>query len=285
MDEITNSQNFSITYPSNQLKETYEYGLVITTYDRPWYLYFSLRSLRKSQLKNTIVILIDDNSTNTRTLKQLQRFSSKQIPVIKAYRQTEKVRCMMFENLQFGWDLLAKKFNCKYLLNLDPDAIVKSYWLASLKKIYQQELTKTNLAVATGFNARNHPIIEETPDYFKKKSAGGINFFFNQVAYHEIIRPSLTDLQWDFTIGKKLLQRNNHIICTKPSVVQHIGRSGIWSGINTGVFDYAIDYGTTNKIIRGVRLFYYQGTIKIGKVIFFLRSFSLRQLKKIKLFS
>lgn len=258
------NSTFKIVFPKQKLQDNYEIGLVITTYNRPWYLLRTMISLSQSDLKNTIILMIDDGSSNKWTKRLFEKFNLKNTPIIKAF-QKEKKGCMMFENLKFGWDFLQTKFNCKYLTNLDPDAIVKSNWLSQLKKTHQIGVEKNKEILVTGFNAFQHPILKEEKNYYQKKSIGGINFFFNQSFYKKNIEPALIDLQWDDHVVKFCEENNHPILCTKPSVVQHIGRAGLWSGIRSGTYDFAIDYGSVNPRVMKLKLFYFQKSKKWSK--------------------
>ncbi|MEZ4883087.1 MAG: glycosyltransferase family 2 protein [Chitinophagales bacterium] len=258
---------FDIVYPNQPLEKTYEVGLVITTYNRPFYLHRTLASLRKSDLSSTVVMMIDDNSTNYLTNQLLESLTLAKTPVIKAFRK-EKEGCRMYENLQFGWDFLSENFHCKYLTNLDPDVLVQPHWISALKELHELGQSKNEEILVTGFNAYQHPIIEEKETYYIKKSLGGINFFFNQNLYQKIIRAKLINLSFDFRVGDAMEENNYPILCTKPSVVQHIGRAGLWSGMKVGTFDYAIDFGDVSPLWMKVRLFYFEHSKREGKLLY-----------------
>ena len=254
--------DFNIIYPDAQLEKGYETGLVVTTYNRPQYLARTLKSLKRSQLTNTIVLLVDDGSTDQRTLQQLEEFEGKKIPVVKAYRK-KKNGCLMYENLKWGWDFLLKNYHCKYLLNLDPDAIVTKNWLIRLQAVYEQLSSEYKHFVLTGFNAYQHPLIEQRDNYYRKASAGGINFLFDGETYTEVVRPVLIDLQWDDHVVASLHEIGGALICTRPSVVQHIGRSGLWSSWNSATFDFAIDFGDAHPVKMKIRLIYFRLSKKV----------------------
>jgi hypothetical protein len=98
-----NSQNdhrFEVILPSGPLKSDYSIGLIITAYNRPFYLHRTLSSLSKSDLSETIIILVDDCSDDPHTGNLLREFHLKQTPVIKAFRK-DKDGCLIHENLRF----------------------------------------------------------------------------------------------------------------------------------------------------------------------------------------
>jgi hypothetical protein len=94
--------------------------------------------------------------------------------------------------------------------------------------------------ITTGFNTINHPIIQMKENHCIKSSIGGINMFFNKKVYKEVVRNSLLNIGWDFTVVEKLRELDGIMVCTTPSVVQHIGHSGIWSDEHR--LDVAVDY-------------------------------------------
>lgn len=243
-------------------KKQYEIGLVITIYNRPFYLHRTLASLRKSIMPDTIVMLVDDKSDNYHTYVLLQNLNFKDIPVIRAFRK-EKKGCLMYENLQFGWEYLLTRFQCKYLVNLDSDIIVKPNWLLRLKRVHQEQKQNNSNLLVTGFNAIQHAVIKEENDFYYKKSVGGINFFFDIPLFQKIIKPSLLDLDWDDRVVTAMQVNNFPIVCTKPSVVQHTGRTGVWSGVQSGTFDFATDYGNINPFWMKLRLLWYDNSKKI----------------------
>jgi len=246
---------FDIIYPKEKLNTSYEIGLVIATYNRPKYLRKTIKSLAKSNLENTVIIIVDDFSDDSDTIKLIEAIPRK-FKAIKAFRK-KKDGCKVYDNLQFGWDFLLENFNCKYLTNLDPDTLVIPDWLAQLKDTYELGVKEFGGCVLTGFNAYQHKIIEERPHFYLKKVAGGVNFFFSREIYFQVIRKASINLSWDFQVADNALENGIPIICTKPSVIQHIGQSGLFSNANKGVYDYAIDFGTTNLFFKNCSWFYY----------------------------
>ncbi|MDA9764568.1 glycosyltransferase family 2 protein [Opitutales bacterium] len=259
--DLEQSDVFELLISAEPLKSKYEVGLVITSFNRPTYLHRTLSALSKSDLSDTLVLLVDDCSEDSHTQKLVRDFHMKGTAVIKAIRKT-RGDCVIHENLKFGWDLLENHFNCQYLTNLDSDALVKLNWLRRLKKLAQQ-LPENEDHLITGLNAYQHKTLDETDSYYEKESIGGINFFFQSKVYQETIRPSLVDLQWDHNVVAQLTKRGHKILSTKPSVVQHIGRNGIWSGPASGIFDFAIDFGDTVRIKKTVRMIYFRGCRKM----------------------
>ena len=238
------AERYRLDLPGEPLAAHYPIGLVITTYNRPHYLARCLQSLRRSRLTGCVLMVVDDGSTDERTLHLIRQFAIPGTPVIKAYR-TPAAGCYIHENLQFGWDYLHQQVGCTYLANLDPDTLVKRAWLTQLQTLYTQMAVVERTLIVTGFTAYQHPVAETTERYYRKASIGGLNLFFAAKLYAPLVRPTLTDFQWDLHLVAAMQAGGYAFFCTRPSVIQHIGRQGLWSGPH-GIFDFAIDYWGTN---------------------------------------
>lgn len=252
---------FRLDYPSQPLEHSYQIGLVMTTYNRPDYLERCLASLAQSRFSQTLLLLVDDASDDLRTLEMIRAFNPPTIPVLKAFRQ-QKEGCAMYENLRYGWDLLCSQYECTYLANLDPDTIVRKEWLSKIHALYEQQRVNGSL-ILTGFNAHQHPILRTSQQYYHKKSLGGLNFFFDVSLYEQIVCPSLVGIDWDWRVVAAMDKQKYPILCTRPSVIQHIGREGFWSGKH-GVYDFAIDYWGTNPLITLPIELYFRGRRWLG---------------------
>ncbi|MEM7530778.1 MAG: glycosyltransferase family A protein [Chloroflexota bacterium] len=255
---------FQLHYPRQLLQTHYPIGLVVTTYNRPDYLKRCLASLKNSDLTETIVLLVDDGSEDAQTLEMIRAFEMADVPVLKAFRR-QKEGCAMYENLRYGWDLLAEQYNCTYLCNLDPDTLVRKAWLQKIHHLYRSEQAGGPL-IATGFNAHQHPILSQEKGIYHKQSIGGINLFFDRELYEQIVRPSLFDIKWDWRVVQEMQKQNYRILCTRPSVIQHIGREGFWSGKH-GVYDFAIDYWGTSPLITCPLELYFRGRRRLEYIV------------------
>lgn len=252
---------FQLDYPRQPLKHTYQIGLVMTTYNRPDYLERSLASLSQSRLEQTLLLLVDDGSDDERTLELIHAFNPHSFPVLKAFR-LQKEGCAMYENLRYGWELLREQYNCAYLTNLDPDTIVRKEWLSKIHTLYEHERANGPLIV-TGFNAHQHPILATSQQYYYKKSLGGLNLFFDVSLYEQLVRPTLVGIDWDWRVVAAMDKENYRILCTRPSVIQHIGREGFWSGKH-GVYDFAIDYWGSSRFVTLPIELYFRSRRRLG---------------------
>lgn len=263
---------FRLELPHEPLQKHYQIGLVVTTYNRPYYLRRCIQSLQRSILNKVIILIVDDGSNDKETLECIHSFKILNVPVLKAFR-IQKDGCRMFDNLCYGWDLLLKKFKCNYLCNLDADAIVKKHWLSELMTLHQREKPKQGPLIVTGFNATSHPISKHMKHYYIKKSVGGINLFFDQEIYLEIVRPLLKSIYWDWEVVKAMQNSKYPILCTRPSVIQHIGERGFWSDPKVG-YDVAVDYLGTNPLLMLIVRGYFFSQKLIARC-----RFSLKKLK------
>jgi hypothetical protein len=240
-------RDWHLELPAQSLKDVYTTGLVVTSYNRPAYLKRTLLSLQRSQLDDVILLLVDDGSDDEETLGLLRAFTHPHCPVLKAYRAAETTP-RIHENLQLGWDYLRQEFRCANLVNLDGDTVMHRHWLTALKRLHEANMPRYGQLVVTGFNAFEHPVVEMSADHYRKCSIGGINLFFSAELYQQVVRPALVDLQWDWKLVATMQERDYALLCTRPSVIQHIGREGIWSHPKVR-FDYALDYWGSNPLV------------------------------------
>jgi hypothetical protein len=149
----------------------------------------------------------------------------------------------MHISLDIGW-CLAQNLGCKYLCNLDADAVVRTDWLVRLRQLFESLPYNPDFTLLSGFNrAREGDTLEDHGDYLRKYRMGGINYFFTPAFFHSV-RFLLFSQNWDSHIQYFCTDLNDgayRLICSKPSVVQHIGREGINSGVNSD-FDFADDF-------------------------------------------
>ncbi len=214
-------------------------GVVITTWNRPEYLQPCLESLARSDLSDTVVLLVDDASDDPKTRSLLESFDLP-TPLVKVHKRE---RTLMHVGLDIGWCFL-QNLGCRYLSNLDADAIVRRDWFTRLRSLFESLPYPADTILLSGFNRSNSPcILEEHENYFRKSRMGGINYFFTPGFYRKV-RYLMFNSNWDSHIQYLCgTEQNNeyHMVCCKPSVVQHIGRKGLNSGTNSP-FDTADDF-------------------------------------------
>lgn len=224
-------------FEAHELK--YSTGIVITTWNRPQYLQPCLDSLSRSDLTDALVIIVDDASDDAHAIDIIGNYDLP-VPLIKIYK---KEQTLMHVGLDIGW-CLSRNLGCHYLSNLDADAIVRTDWLARLKSLFETLPYDPDNTLLSGFNRSNSPcVLEEHDDYRLKYRMGGINYFFTPAFYSQV-RHLMFNSNWDSHIqyfcGTEHANKY-HMVCCKPSVVQHIGQVGLNSSANSD-FDTATDF-------------------------------------------
>lgn len=228
----------------------YTVGLVMTIYNRPAYLKRTLDSLTRSDLADTVIMLVDDAGDDPDVVQLIQDYRHPQAPVILARRVAFDTRyprpLSALQNLLFGWSLLAEQYQTSYLANLDADMIVKPDWMQRLVATHRLIAKREERFILTGFNTLDHPVLKVYPSYYLKKSFGAACLFFDRQTLAEIINfsQSLTidphGWAWDWRLIEWLTQHDFRLMATRPSVSQHIGQTGINS--SPTYYDWALDY-------------------------------------------
>lgn len=220
-------------------------GIVMAIFGRPKYLEKSLKSLRYSNIKNAVIVLVDesntkfDNRVTNEVRELLVNFNIKNIPILKIFKNKHG---NMFDSYKNGMDLLLH-LGVENLMTVDSDAIVKRNWLPKLLDLHNS--IKNRPCIVTGFHTimNNHDTISLHPSFRTKTSIGGINILFDHKVYKNIVRPALKDLDWDWNTCNSINEVGGIIACTVPSVVSHIGEEGVNSSLDN--FDGAADFYTS----------------------------------------
>lgn len=230
-------------------------ALIIPIFNRPEYVARCFDSLQRADLTDTAIILIDDGSTDKRTIELIERFSVYGNPVLKYRQKNEGVKGA----LSYGIQIARQYFNPKYFINLDSDAIVKPDFIQKLTAL-KERFPKH---IVSGFNSmtRNrdgserHIVLKDGEDFCVKKSIGGINMVFDSSQANRVISVLEKPGNWDHELSKLMESEGNPMICIKPSVVQHIGiRSSM--GHNHDQPDVAEDFDAVPKLkLKNVALF------------------------------
>jgi glycosyltransferase involved in cell wall biosynthesis len=219
-------------------------GLVIPCFNRPEYLKQCLESIAQAYLPdNMLLVLIDDNSTNSTTIELFNSFFISGVNIIKIRNENNKgVRA----NLITGFDTCFKQ-GCETVINLDSDAIVKTEFIATLmqfkKQFPEQIITGFNCKTRNKDGKERHPIIEEHNTYLLKKYVGGINMVLDKKLYTKYVLPALQKVgNWDHNTCIACDKDKKPIVCVKPSVVQHIGLQSSMGHTSAEEPDLACDF-------------------------------------------
>lgn len=214
------------------------FGLVITSYNRPKYLKQTLAELDKTiwpTFNNGNILIIDDCSTDISVKNIILDWK----PNIPKHWRIDKI--FLTENkaiygvLPIALEKLIKQ-GCNLLCNIDNDICCKPHWLNKLFDLHN----KFPNHIITGFNPNSDISFNVNNDentkqlgYVEKMATSGINLLYSIESYYKYIKPSFAEkLRWDwkvldiyFTGDKKLC------ITSYPSCIQHIGiESSIYPG-------------------------------------------------------
>jgi len=218
-------------------------GVVVTAFNRPGYLKQTLESLQAKSLgidDHNIEIVIIDDCSDPEAESLIDSFHFHEATVI---RLRVKKNSGIASALDSGWSILYSR-GCSYLCNLDADVLLGTDWLGRLLETYETSRNALGIrcSIVTGFNTLNHLIKEERPTFYIKKTVGGINLFFPRSLYPSSVKEALKmGNAWDWALVEIAKARRIPFICTKPSVIQHIGIDGMNSN-KTAQYDYAEDF-------------------------------------------
>jgi glycosyltransferase involved in cell wall biosynthesis len=231
----------------------YKYGILICCHNRPEFLKKTLESLKKTNkedLNQSILYIIDDCSDDNETTKMIEEYDIKSLEGVNdlEFKMIRNMKNMgIAKSLEKGFTYLYPK--CEYLTNIDSDVLVKPNWLSKLQEVYDrsnQDKNDGNGVLVSGFNCTppncSHKILSSNDLYHVKKSIGGINTFFHRDMYNDYVNViGNNNKLWDWRLCEHCENNNISIIVSNPSVIQHIGFTGINShGKNR--YDYADDF-------------------------------------------
>ena len=199
--------------------------IVIPVYNRPEYLERTLRSVFEHHT-GEFILISDDGSTDPKVEKIINKYFE------LADKSGITMSWFTFENAGIAQNLKRVLDKCKgydTIITLDSDFIVKKDWVKKLKELVAENV------IVTGFNAPKHPVLSVTDKYLLKKTIGGGNLCFTYETYLKFIRLYLVDGQWDWNMSYNAPR----LLCTNPSVCQHIGVQSVMRHVNA---DVALDF-------------------------------------------
>lgn len=227
-------------------------GILITTYNRPAYLRRCLQSIAKAEIPpGTEILIVDDASTDPQVREILHNeadFANKHF-----MPQNRSIKYSMLK----GCETLFSVFDCDAVTNLDADAIVRRDFISvllGLKERFPEH-------IITGFNcltrnlngSERHKVLMHGDNFNAKQSVGGINMLFDRVQYVRWIKPALEQClqaqgNWDHQACILSMSEGKQIICSVPSVVQHIGTNSAMGHALTEPPDVADDFDNRLKL-------------------------------------
>lgn len=261
-----------ISLPDASLPTTQKTGIVIMVHNRPEYVRLCFESVRKSDLSDVVFVVFDDASDNAATKKLIEDFSIPGIPVVKISLSQHK-RFNIHENLKFAFDWLLMKYRCTHLGVLDSDTLVKPNWLRSMRALLRLGKVRHGQCIVSGFNCwAKHRGFPQYDHYILTQRVGGASMLFEACLY-ERMRPCLVPY-WDDQIIRSLGASVAFLI-SRPSLVQHVGKTGLFSS-RERYMDTAKDfYPFTQKIQWGLYLRYLWGWYFTMPFLFFKRKLKL----------
>lgn len=226
-------------------------GIVVTTWNRPDYLERMWRSLAQSQLPDAVVIIVDDASDDLETRSLVRALRLPRTPVARLLRRRH-TGPNPHDGVRAGWDL-ACRLGVDVLVNLDADMVVRPQWLATVTRLLESATGRVAPEViVTGFNAHLHKRLAQFRDHYRKGSIGGANVVVRRETYQGWLRDAFFDQGWDWNMVRAAQARGCPLLATRPSVVQHIGFTGLWS--HPLHADWAVDYTESSVLAPALRL-------------------------------
>ena len=203
----------------------FKVGIIIPTFGRYEYLQKCFDSLKKCDLQDCIIVIVDEsltkdiNEDKIITNKYIKEYDFN-IPTIKIYKNIHK---NMFDSINIGLDILGNI--CEYLMNLDSDTIHTTDFISKTINTYLDvKSNANNLVLVSGFNTSKHKILNnDNLTYCIKESIGGCHICFTSEDYWKYIRYTLISYKWDTNINNLFRKLGGIIATTKPSVIEHIG--------------------------------------------------------------
>lgn len=214
-------------------------ALILTTFNRPSYLFQCLSSLQRLVENPDMLIIVDDCSTDPMTLRAIEQFTLTGVHIIRLGKSANRG---IKHSLLMGIDL-AFTAGADLVINLDGDAVVTPDFVTRLKELHAGH----SGYIVSGFNSMNrdkngdrrNPIISDGDGCWLKSHANGINMCFNEMQYLNRIRPSLlrSTGNWDFDCTS-----GGPFVVARPSVVDHIGYSSSMGHGSAEDMDVAWDF-------------------------------------------
>lgn len=261
----TNYGSVEVSNINDNTHKKYKAGIMVPTFGRLDYLKKCFESLKKTNLTNCVIIIVDESLTKNvdddkiETNKYIREFNFA-IPTIKIYKN---VHGNMFDSINIGLDILGHV--CEFIMTLDSDTIHNTNFVEKTLSTYEQVKSNNNdsdkLIVISGFNTSKHKIIQnDNLSYYIKETIGGCHLGFKTSDYWNYIRYTLISYKWDTNIYNLINRLGGVIASTKPSVVEHIGEV---SSVRDDNFPYdkSIDFKSLD--IRTKKIYIISEDIKL----------------------
>jgi len=195
--------------------------LYISTYNRDDITLRSLTSLFNSSTPEDIEVIIMDDGSNENLQAQLRSVALEYKWTYQVHRHIGIPLCKV---MRIAQDIRIRKLVEKvpYFLVTDADMLYSKDWITALVKLYQE----TQQPVITGFDTRTnqHDLIDDHGHYCTKTSIGGANLLIAMDYFEK--HPFKIGEEWDWALTTDVKKYGGNLICTLPSIVEHIGHVG-----------------------------------------------------------
>lgn len=233
---------------SSQKKSDINIGIIVPLFSRNEYVEKFLFSLTKSDLRNCLLVFMDEsltkdiNNDKMQVNNNVKLYEHLDATIIKVYKKNHG---NMFDSILRGCDI-ASVF-CNYLITIDSDTIHNTKWILNSIKTYEsiKQTIDTNILLSpfNTINTGRHKIVEEKSSYYIKDSVGGCCMIFTKNMYFSHIRCTLISHKWDTNLVNNVKNNNGIIAVTKPSLIDHIGfKSSGHRNSNDNIYDVAMDF-------------------------------------------
>lgn len=205
-------------------------AIIIPCYNRPEYLKKCLDSIYNTYLpKETLIYITDDASTNKETIQLIKKFY-KDCQIKKVFNKINNgINIQLLNGYKYCFDN-----NYDYVIVLDSDAIVNNYFYDLMCYTHNIFPNKT----ISGFNTLNkneygnirHQIQFDGKWYKLKNTCGALCIGMNKNVYDKYVHNILLikkenniKQNFDNKFTSIASQESPHVVCTVPSVAEHIG--------------------------------------------------------------
>lgn len=218
-------------------------ALLVRSYNRPHYLRETLSSLLKSDIDICVHrYIFDDCSSDPEVHAILSDLSLVSVPgkAFTIIKGSINVGC----RASYLKALQSITKDCDYICTLDNDVLVKENLITALLQVYEDAFSifNTHNMLVTGFNPTNaHKTCTSTFEtFYRKTTCGAVNYFFHASFQKFVYRHWKKHLDWGVCSSMK--KSAYPLICSNTSVVQHIGKTGLWSSDVDWDHDEQFDY-------------------------------------------
>ncbi len=208
--------------------------LGITTYNRSSILEKSIISLRNSNLPDNCVIRVYDDYSKEFSADDLKKLIP-EVALINVQKSNVGSDC----NIWTMYNNFVKTYQSgDILINCDSDLIYSENWIQNALPLFD----KTD-GVMSVFNSPTHGIEgSDQGELIEKKDIGSAGTVFSWEVLNKIIEKFNEPFHgsFDYAWCRYLRENGIRILCTKKSLVQHIGIVGYNSDLSK--FDYGMEF-------------------------------------------